>query len=827
MNWRILPLSVMILVLMGAAPLYAEEPVSPFDMSPERGRLPAPAPPPPALPTPVPEQTQGAEPAPAPQPAAPAQTAPVPSVPPKAEEARGDLYDRPILPFRQLVLEGEIDTRAWNVVLTKDQADSPATLSLGYRTSVVVAPETSRLRLNVNGQTVFDTPIAASDQLARLSVDLPAGLLKAGANMFRLQAIQRHRTDCTISSTYELRTQIDSVATALHFRSPTAMRLLSVEDLAATSPDANGMTHLRIVVPSLGQKILANPVLAFAQAASILIGMPSQAISIVGKPDARIDDKGLTAVVGTAEELRPILQALPADAATRPIVTFVDDPVLGPSTLVISGPTLAAVSQATDAVSRLVDRPRGQVRDVLDTSRWFAPNPPLLLGTGRVVLSRLGVATQEFAGRRFKTEFQLGIPSDFYSVASGEATLLLDAAYSGEVLPSSHLDIYVNGDIAATTPLSTSGGEILRHLPIRIPMTNFRPGPNRITFEAQLHTASDAECVAGPPKGANRFVLFDTSEFVMPSFARIAQMPNLAALQGTAFPYNNSADPVALMLSNYDGDMMSAAATVLGRMAVAAGRPIRLDLDAQAATLDNRNAIFVAPAPDIPDAILEQLDLDEHMRTGWKPREEDARSSQPVAGNALGPATPVASPGESGDTQETFDRWRDTLSTEGGGWRGNVSAFGDWIQRTFQLSSRSLRFLPSRDEAYHPSRDSTVMIAQGSSLSGDKAWTLITAPTSTLLREGANTLTASPQWFQLSGRLVNYDTRLAEVQTQPVTTFSFIVTQPISFFNLRLIAANWLSENLLAFSLLLFAACLLLGLATALFLSRVGRRTSA
>jgi hypothetical protein len=45
--------------------------------------------------------------------------------------------------------------------------------------------------------------------------------------------------------------------------------------------------------------------------------------------------------------------------------------------------------------------------------------------------------------------------------------------------------------------------------------------------------------------------------------------------------------------------------------------------------------------------------------------------------------------------------------------------------------------------------------------------------------------------------------------------------------NARLIAANWLSENILAFSLLLFAACLLLGLATALFLSRLGRKGSA
>ena len=39
--------------------------------------------------------------------------------------------------------------------------------------------------------------------------DLPPGVLKAGGNMVRFAANQRHRTDCTVESTFELWTDID------------------------------------------------------------------------------------------------------------------------------------------------------------------------------------------------------------------------------------------------------------------------------------------------------------------------------------------------------------------------------------------------------------------------------------------------------------------------------------------------------------------------------------------------------------------------------------------------------------------------------------------
>lgn len=129
----------------------------------------------------------------------------------------------------------------------------------------------------------------------------------------------------------------------------------------------------------------------------------------------------------------------------------------------------------------------------------------------RIALSELGIESAEFGGRRFRNEFYIGMPADFYASAYGEASLLLDAAYSSQVLPGSHIDIYVNDEIASTVPISNNGGGIFRHLPIKVTMRHFKPGPNKVTIEAVLMTAQDQACAPGAPASATpRFALFDT-----------------------------------------------------------------------------------------------------------------------------------------------------------------------------------------------------------------------------------------------------------------------------------------------------------------------------
>jgi cellulose synthase operon protein B len=730
---------------------------------------------------------------------------------------------RPILPWDVLRLTGEVDSRSWTVDLTSAQAESAATLTIAYKGAVVVAPESSKLGVFVNDHAVIESPIAAPQDAGQLSVQLTPGLLHPGSNLIRIEASERHRTDCSIASTYELWTDIYNAGSALHFAANDAPR--RVNDIGASSVDQFGFANLRIVAPALGRTALTRTVIMFAEGAAVLIGEPNQTVTVSKAASGPGGQGGLTAAIGTAEDLRATMPSLPSDAANKPVAAFVDDPNLG-SVLVLSGPTGEAVSKAVDSAISIGGAALAPYQKSIATSRWFAPDAPLMVGVGRVQFSDLGVHTQEFSGRVFSTQFLVGMPSDFYASNYAQATILLDAAYSGEVLPGSHLDVYVNGHIATTTPVTAYGGAILRHLPIRVLMTHFKPGANLIRFEAQLLTDADRVCPTGG--GANhspRFVLFDSSEFVMPEYARIGRLPDLASLAGRGFPYDGSGGSTALVVDSADADAVSAAATLLAKLAVARGRVMPIDM-ASAATVGQRNAIFVATPAQTSDEVLNQVGVDPSIRATWMGpptiRPEVARGADDVSVQ-----TPPADPGfakpDELDTQATFNRWRRELA-DGGGWSGNVSSLQDWLQRTFELSAGTLRFLPSADVAFQPANDSAILLAQATNPDGDAAWTLLTAPSSSLLREGAKALTAQRQWSTIAGHLVSYDGKTGTLRAQEVTTVSFLPTQPLSIANLRLIAANWLSENIFAYSFLLLAACLLLGLATAKLVSRIGRQ---
>jgi cellulose synthase operon protein B len=729
---------------------------------------------------------------------------------------------RPILPWDVLRLTGESDSRSWTVDLTSAQAESAAALTIAYKAAVVVAPESSKLRVFVNDHVAIESPIAAPENVGRLSAQLTPGLLHPGSNLIRIEASERHRTDCSMASTYELWTDIYNAGTALHFVANDAPRM--VKDIGASGVDQFGFTNLRIVAPALGRTALTRSVLIFAEGVAVRIGEPNQTVTVSKAASGPGGEGVLTAAIGTAEDLRVMLPSLPSDAANKPVAAFVDDPNLG-SVLVLSGPTGEAVSKAVDSAISF-GAVVGPYPKSIATNRWFAPDAPLMAGVGHVQFSDLGVHTQEFSGRVFSAQFLVGIPSDFYASNYAQATILLDAAYSAEVLPGSHLDVYVNDHIATTTPVTTYGGAILRHLPIRVLMTHFKPGANLIRFEAQLLTEADRVCPTGG--GANqssRFALFDSSEFVMPEYARIGRLPDLASLAGRGFPYDGSDGSTALVVDSTDADAVSAAATLLAKLAVARGRVMPIDM-ASAATIGQRNAIFVATPAQTPDEVLNQVGLDLSIRAVWtgpgKISSEIARGDGGVSVQTP-PADAGIAKSDELDTQATFNRWRRELA-DGGGWRGNVSSLQDWLQRTFELSAGTLRFLPSADVAFQPAGDSAILLAQATNPTGDGAWTLLTAPSSSLLREGAKALTAQRQWSSIAGHIVSYDGKTGTLSTQAVTTFSFLPTQPFSIANLRLIAANWLSENIFAYSLLLLAACLLLGLATARFVSRIGRQ---
>ncbi|MDQ0513114.1 cellulose biosynthesis cyclic di-GMP-binding regulatory protein BcsB [Ancylobacter amanitiformis] len=763
---------------------------------------------------------------------------PAPRVAPTPAASAPALPQRPdrfIVPQPRMIFAGEVASRAWVVNVTEEEAARQVTFLLSYLNAVVVMPETSRIRVALNGQTLIETPIASSQTPAHIAVPIQRGTLRAGANMIRIDVVQRHRTDCAVSATYELWTELNNAGTGLAFAGGRPPLTGGLDDLPSVGFDDKGVTTIRVLTPGPIEGGGTARVLRVVQGLSVRGQYPNPAVVAAEGAQGPTPPGALTVVIGTASELPRLMATVPPDARQRPVTTFLEDDRLGAPVLVISGPTPADVDRAIDRLNS-INIPQ---TDALSTQTRFAPNTPLFNGERSLRLSELGVSTQEFSGRRFRSEFQIALPPDFYAEAYGNATLFLDAAFTAAVRPGSHVDVYVNQQIASTLPITTRGGGLFQHDPIFIPLRNFRPGINRLWLEVVLDTEADARCLPGATLPAdNRFVLFDSSEFAMANFARIGRMPDLAAFSATAFPYNLDGSPIAVVLARQDSSTLSAASTLMSRLALSNGAPLPIDASPASVTLGERNAIFVGGIDHIAGSVLEQVGIAGSTRANWVVSAgDDGRLSESPAGenydNVLerfrnrqqGEGSPMAS--EQANPQNTpqiYERWRDSVQGRGGIY-AVVDNFEAWLKSTFSISFDSLRIQEGRRALYEPPPRTSLVMAQGNSTNGAQAWTLVTGRTPETLAASMVRFTADSAWNRIGGQAVAFQNSTGELERHDVGGFRFIVTEPLSFANFRMIAANWLSTNIVPYALMLLVAGTVLGIATAFLLRRLGRPT--
>ncbi|MCO5734159.1 cellulose biosynthesis cyclic di-GMP-binding regulatory protein BcsB [Rhizobium sp. SSA_523] len=711
---------------------------------------------------------------------------------------------RYLIPSESVALSGEYSRRAWSFYLTSEQAKASSSLHLAYQNAIVVAPEASTLSLFINNRRVGEEKISAPTGVRSVRWVIPAGLLRPGSNDIELLANQRHRTDCDIRSTYDLWTEIDSAETYLQFAPDIASANSAVEAVNALGADAEGLTHFQMVVPSIGPIEELSPLLKLSQGLSVMSGMPNPQFSFQqGLPQQVATPGRLTIAIGTAAKLQTVVPAMPPGAETGPVSAVTRAADGKSSLLVFTGPTWAAVSSAIDAFLAPVTRPPSLRRDSMSNERWVRPNAPFVFGGERLSFAQLGIPTSEFAGRRFRVGFDVAVPSDFYAGAYGEATLYLDAAYGASVAAGSHIDVYVNGNIASTVPVTEEGGGILRQSPIRITMRHLRPGINHIELEAILLSKADSACVPGSNASADaRFALFDTSTFHMPDYARIGQTPNLSALSGTGFPYSRQQASTALFMDRIDADMLSAAANFFGKTAQISGAPIPIEPVSAANAVGGRNAIYIGSAGQLPTNVLSQLNLDPDLAAGWTP----ANAEDPAEGAGTA----------------SMEAWRNRL--QGGYISQSAATFQEWLQAKLDFSEGALRFLPGKEVVFRPDEDDDLLLAQGTGVNGAGIWTVLTAPNSQELRLSTSKLVQDSIWQQIEGRVFSYARATNEVSVQEARMLSFLPPINRTLQNYRLIAANWLSSNLLSYALAIVLASCLLGATTATLLRWLGRR---
>jgi hypothetical protein len=737
------------LMLSTLAPVGAQ---STFDMSPESNRV-VPVPSPTVqLPGPVPEQV----------------LAPLPTS-----------FSRPILPERALNLAGEEARRSIVVYLTAAQAAASATFDLAYLNAVVVAPENSSLKLRINSVEIARSPIASPSQPGGLSFPVPQGVLRPGPNVIEFAASQRHRTDCTIASTYELWTNIESTSARLRFEGTDLGAIRQLSDLGAVGVDENGTTTVRIITGDLSDSRARTALLRLTQQLSVALRAPSLKIERSNLMSTEARPGVLDVVVMPAGMLPANVAGTTPQAQTAPVAAMVRVDS-GAHTLVVTGPDWQAIERAGEAI--VVAAPGGAARPRVD----LAVPHPRLDGGMELSLSELGVETVEFNGRHFTTSFQFELPADFYAYRYGTLDLVLDAAFSADVEPDSEIDIYTNGHIASATPLLRTDSGILRNTVMRIPMTNLRPGRNVVDIRVNLLTASDAACLPGwTGQSPTRFVLSNSTVLRMPEFARAASIPNLEVFTGLGWPYSQQ-PTVPVVLSDGEAEL-TAAMLLLSRVASSGDTILPVEVVSQAAITPNKNAIVVMP--------LNAMAVTVSGRTGIS-----------------GVSAPAQTPNE-----RALDQFAST-ETDGPAWRRPA----DWLSERMGLNLEDLR-IRALDNGPRAIASNTAALSQVRQPEGG-IWTILTGADNKVLLEGTERMMATQNWRSVSGRISEVAINADRVDVVPAGNHTVVNTQPFSFTNMRLVAANWFSGNILFFAAAIMAMGVLLMLATSFVLNAVGRR---
>ncbi len=737
---------ISLLVLAGLMSQAHAQP-SPFDMSPESD-----------LRTPE---------------AAPAQSTPDAIVPVEVAPAA---FTRYVVPGPSIRLDGEESQAAVVVYLTEAQAAAPARFEFDFLNSLVVAPEISNLRVRINQTEISSSPLAASAAPASRSIEVPSGILRAGANIIEFRASERHRTDCSIASTYELWTEVQGAATRLVFEGQGLSRLSQLTDLPALGLDATGTTRIRLVSNSLSSPDTAEAAIKLAQHLALGLRVPELLIEQADGLSETFEVGVIDVVMMPAADLPDALANVRDQAMSGPVAALTT-PASGANTLIVSGPDWAAVSRASEALS-----PSDAVIAASPRTDLAFPHP-LMLGGQSVPLSALSVDTAEFNGRRLTVDFQFELPADFYANRYGELDLVLDAAYSSDVAPGSEIDVYTNGQIASATPLLRTDGGQLRNTVIRIPMTSLRAGRNEGVISVNLQSASDTVCSAGwTGQAPVRFVLSNSSQLRFPDYSRIGQVPDLRVLTGTGWPYTDQAS-VPLVLGSGEDSVLSAM-MLAARIASASGKILPLDVTPASELTPSQNGLVVMPLAEMPSPIV--------SRSGISP-----------AG-----------------TQSGSDSALNRFSGQDTGMP--FAAQIDGVLQYFGLQRADLRLFPGSDPIYAAPPNAAVLSQVNQSEGG--LWTILTANDTRALRSGTEQLIVTDRWRQVGGRISTIATGDASVTVIPASQTSLVQTQPFSLGNIRLIAANWFSGNILYFAAMIILAAALLTVASSLVLAQLGRR---
>lgn len=678
-------------------------------------------------------------------------------------------------------LEGEADVAHFSFVLDSGTLAGGGDLVLAYRNAVSVMPETSIVSVMVNGTTVGEFPIRSPLGFAQQAFAVSPAFLKVGVNEVRLRAVQRHRVDCSLEATYELWTELDPAASG--FRPAKARAIADFAGLRTLGRDDRDLTDLRLILPDGARPEAINRAMPLVQTMALALNRDDLSVTVANTPGP---GPGID-LVAIADDEQGSAKAAAGNAPHGLSVVAGADP---------ERPTvvLRAATQR-DMPGILLGAIEGPLKPLFDTGiRASRLGEIRAKASSAYTLADAGYQTAPFSGRLFRTRFELVLPSDFYPAEYATLDLALHAATSPGLKPTSQFLVRVNGNIVKSLPMRDADGEVFSGRRMELPLRAFRPGRNQIELLAELERAADDACVfAERDDSAPRFILLDTTEIRVPALARVARLPELAAMAGSGYPYA-SVSGLRVHTLKPDANSISAALTLVAKLGMAAAAPIPAELAfGPPEANSDENTLVIAPKRALEDysrlgaaafpAAAQEIDFALDLLAA----DPIQTSSIHLPGAAL-PMTMVTDP------VALLDAFRKTVRDRGGE-PATLTGLSNRLEEALSGFRRWLNYeRPSGSGlAVEPRRKA--MLWQSPSVSGHAVVTWLTADSPLDMLDASAMLADPAVWNRLEGESVTLDLDAGGLRTTRPAEYFAHDLRDFSLGNLRRITAAWFSDN--------------------------------
>lgn len=619
-----------------------------------------------------------------------------------------------------------------------------AMLHLSLTNSVSLVNQRSALAVRLNDRTIRQVALRGDRPQTTLDIPIPVERLEGAYNKLSFRVAQHYTSEeCEDPFAPELWTEIDTTDSYIRYDSEQAPLIPRLADLNLIfSPRDPGAGTLKLVFPAsegISDRTLWTGSLLSQGLALRYQYLPTSFQYEPARPGTSrsmalpgLDERSLVGgdslLVGTRDALAPFLAPALAQRITGAflgVYPLASDP--SHVVLVVSGRNQLEVDLAASTFAFL-DTPFPPTSETL-VNQLNVPRWPDYAGSRNMLTNRrytfkdLGFKTQTLNGYIGEIgQLDFSVPPDLMPWENTKLILHMHYAHGAGLRRDSVMNVSLNRQFSRAVSVDEARGSEVDDYRIEIPMRSLQSGGNVLSFAPKFLPLEGGDCK--PVMTDNLIMtLFDDSWLELPEVPHFVRMPNLSLLSRSGFPYTAKPDGLETMLwpTSKDPATLSAAWTLMGRLAQTTGLPLFHATASFEPAAPTQNVLMVGPLDRLPARVRSASPLGAAKASTLIPSSLSPLLGQPLSWFAARDRSPTEPPAHSTAAFQT--------------------AWGDQLV--------GMQF----ESPYHPKRTLTAFTAD----SGPR------------LFAGIQQLIRPKQWGAMNGSFVLWDWKSDQVSAQDVS----------------------------------------------------------